>query len=144
VFGRSYVGAIHHTYSASQCRHLLAVQPSAVDCAHAAILENSDDAVSLRLLAGAAGVLLLAVAWLWRRASGARAWSAGLPPAVLPAVGVSAFGAATLWLTGQTVDLALLSGSDGTGFYLSGALVSLAGCAAFAVPLARELLDRPA
>lgn len=144
AFGSSFVGAVHQTYSGAQCRHLLAVQPSAVDCAHAAILENSSDAVSLRLLAGAAGVLLLAVAWFWRRASGAHAWSTGLPPAVLPAVGLSAFGAAALWLTGQTLDLALLGGSDGTGFYLSGAVVALAGCVGFAIPLARELRDQPA
>jgi hypothetical protein len=63
VSGRDFVGALHQTYPGAACRHFLAVQPSAGDCAHAAILENSDDAVILRLLAGLAGLLLLALAW---------------------------------------------------------------------------------
>ena len=55
-------------------------------------------------------------------------------------VGFTAFAVATVGLSVQSTDLATNYGSDGVGFYLSGAVVAAFAAVAFAVPLIRRLL----
>jgi hypothetical protein len=140
VFGREFVGGAPATagFPASACRHFLAVQPAAHSCAQAAMLENSHDAVSLRLLAGVAGLILLAAYYLASRA-GRRSRNA-LPGSFVPVVAVSVFGAAGLGLVWLASNDAVVGRSAGPGFYLSGAIVALAMAAAYARPLHRSLL----
>lgn len=138
AFGSDFVGSMHQTYSASACDHFLAVQPTATSCGQAAMLETSHDAIALRLLAGGLGLILLGVGWLWTRRSKERGY--GLPPVVWLTVGFTAFAIAAAGLSVQSTDLASSYGSDGVGFYLSGALVAALAAVAFAVPLTRRLL----
>src|SRR5438270_2278991 len=65
--GPHFVGGLPQTYPAGLCRYFLIVHPGAVNCGAAATLENSQDAVGLRLLAGAFGGVLLSAAVYSRR-----------------------------------------------------------------------------
>jgi hypothetical protein len=100
--------------------------------------ETAQDAVVLRVLAGAVGLLVLASHLALRRY--------GKPAVVLPrglvdALGAAAFAAAAIVLTCASVDQAVTSvGGGGVGFFLSGALVALAGAIGFSTRATRALL----
>jgi hypothetical protein len=138
VFGRQFVGsASGATLPAAACRHWLSNWPGAHSCAQAYLLESSSDAVSLRLLAGLAGLILLAGYYLAR----GRGWSRGvLPDGFAPTVAMSLFGAAGLGLLVLAINHATVGFPAGPGFYLSGAVVALALAAAFARQVHRTLL----
>lgn len=140
LFGRSFVGQLPQTYSAASCRHFAQLHPGAGGCAQAALLENADDAVTLRLLAGALGILVLLVAWLSRHRD--RGGFGVLPGLFAPIVALTVFGTGAALLAGQSVDLAVTHGSGGVGFYLSGAVVATVASAGYAVALRRRLLGR--
>ncbi|ONH21997.1 permease prefix domain 1-containing protein [Pseudofrankia asymbiotica] len=144
AFGRHFVGGgpAGVAYPTAACAHFLAVHPGAASCAQAAMLENSQDAVSLRLLAGLVGLLVLAVgnapAMVHRRRGG-RPRRSSLPSTLVPAVGATAFGAAGAVLVGLAADDTVVGVSSGAGYYLSGGLVALAVAAAYAISLNRVL-----
>lgn len=141
ALGPRFVGAIPSgaRLTAATCRSWLADNPAAHNCAQAAILETSGDAVRLRLLAGIAGLILLAAHHLTRRY-----WSAAvLPDGFVPTVAVSLFGLAGLGLAWLATNQGAVGVSSGPGFYLSGAIVSL-GVAAVYVPALRRTLLRHA
>jgi hypothetical protein len=124
LFGRDFVGG-------GLARSVLGGPP-------ASVAENAGDAVSLRVLAGLVGVVVLTGAWAARRA--------GVRLRVLPAgyvdlVGLVAFAAATLGLGAASVDQVVQHAGTGTGFFLSGALVSLVGAVAFATRSVRSVLN---
>jgi len=125
--GRGFVGALPNTYSAAPCRHFLEVQPSAANCAAAAVLENSHDAVALRLLAGFLGLILVCLAWWSRRYLSTDPSFRRMLSAAISATAALAFGVASVFLLGMSVDIAVHYGSRGVGWYLSGGLVSLVG-----------------
>jgi hypothetical protein len=139
--GRAFVGgdSIGGSYSAAACRHVLQLWPDARNCAQASVLENSADAVSLRGLAGIAGVVLGLLYLLWRRRHPGPAIA--LPVALPPAVAVTVFGSAATLLLGQSADLARLGRHDGIGFYLSGGLVALVATLIYGVRLVQALRD---
>ena len=121
--GPRFVGALPETHPAGLCRYYLFVHPTATTCQQAAAWENSQDAVSLRLLAGMVGVVLLAAGWLWRRAdrpTGALAAVGGLATGLATV----AFAGAAVFLGAQAIDLAVQHGSGGVGWYLTGAIVA--------------------
>lgn len=123
--GRRFVGALPGKYGATSCHHFLALRPGAPTCSAAAILENSDDAVALRVLAGALGLLLLALAWWARRyLTSDPSFRRALRSAVA-ATAALAFGLAATLLLGTSAATAIHHGSDGVGWSLSGGLVSL-------------------
>ena len=137
AFGPRFVGAIPGgaRITAAACRSWLADNPGAHNCAQAAILETSGDAVRLRLLAGLAGLVLLAA---YRPAR--RRWSdAVLPDGFVATVAVSLFGLAGLGLAWLAANQGVVGVSSGPGFYLSGAVASL-GVAAVYVPALRRTL----
>jgi hypothetical protein len=138
LFGRRFVGGAPAAagFPAAACRHFLAVQPAARSCAQAAMLENSHDAVALRVLAGIAGLVLMLAYYLTRRD---RSRSV-LPEGFVPAVAVSVFGAAGLGLAWLSASNAVVGRSTGPGFFLSGAIVALAVAAFYLRPLQRTLL----
>lgn len=138
ILGRSFVGGIATRASAATCRHVLAVQPSAHSCARALTLENADDAVSLRILAGLIGMLLLAAGLGWRHYRG-RAAAMLVPPLASSAVGAAVFGSAAAVLIGESVSLASAGGRSGVGYYLSGGLAALAVAVGYGAGLLREL-----
>ena len=104
----------------------------------ASVNESAQDAVVLRLLAGVAGLLVLAAYVLLRRH---RRPDAVLPHGLVDALGAAAFAAATVALVGASIDQATTAGGgNGVGFWLSGALVSLAGAVLFCTRATRALL----
>ncbi|MGH8861157.1 MAG: permease prefix domain 1-containing protein [Jatrophihabitantaceae bacterium] len=106
------------------------------------VAEIADDAVSLRVLAGLAGVVVLIVARVWevRRRRGAPGGDHVLPAAFVVSGAAVAFGAGTVLLTAASVDQLVLHGSSGVGFFLSGAVVCVAGAGLFGVRAVRALL----
>lgn len=100
--------------------------------------ETAQDAVSLRVLSGLAGLLVL---------TGYAALQRHLRPAVLlpsgliDALGAAAFAAATVVLTAASIVQAqTATGAHGMGFFLSGAVVALAGTIAFCSRATRALI----
>jgi HAAS len=145
LFGRPFVGAVAPgtRLPAPGCRYWLSLWPHAQSCTQAYMLESSSDAVTLRGAAGLLGLVLLAGYWLARR----RGWSPGvLPEGFAPTIAVSLFGAAGLGLAWAALThgggLVVFTGITGPGFYLSGALVSLAMAAAYGWRLQRTLLQQ--
>lgn len=151
--GRAAAGA---AYPAAKCQYWLSAWPGAHTCARAAVLEISGDAVSLRVIGGGlAGAVLLAgylAARLLRRragrysaghparyAPGIGEYGLGRPAALLPLAAVAVFGAGALGLAVITITGSPIGVPSGPGFYLSGALVSVAVAAAYA-PAARRAL----
>lgn len=104
----------------------------------AGVGEIAQDAVVLRLLAGAVGLLVLAgYALLGLNRNPAVVLPAGL----VDALGAAAFAAGTVALAGASIDQAGTGdGGSGVGFFLSGALVSLAGAILFSARATRALL----
>lgn len=125
LFGRSFVGAA-----------------TVLGTGGSTVAETAQDAVVLRALGGAVGLVVLAgYAALRGRAKP----GVVLPKGLVDALGAAAFAAALAGLAGASADQAV-TGADGAGvsFFLSGALVSLAGAVLFCARTARALLPPPA
>jgi hypothetical protein len=145
VLGRSFVGGAPGAvrYPAADCQRWLSLWPHAHSCAQALMLENSSDAVTLRLAAGVLGVAALATYYLARRRSRDL-----LPDSFTPTVAMTLFGAAALGLAAISVDgtaLGLRSGpgtAAGAGFYASGAIVALVMALRYARQLHRSILHQ--
>lgn len=139
TLGRQFTGGTPTAagLSPAQCRYYLAAWPAAHSCGQAAMMETASDAVTLRLAAGAAGLLMLAVYLAARR------WVPRvLPAGFVPAVAACVFGTAAAVLTWLAVAGRAAGVSNGPGFYASGALAALAGAGLFALPLLRHALPR--
>ena len=137
ALGRGFVGGAPTTVgaTAADCRHWLANWPAAHSCARASMLEASADAVSLRLVAGVLGVIMLVVYVIaLRRAPRA------LPDGFVPTVAVTLFGAAAAGLTGLVLVDPAGSGLGGPGVYLSAAIAALFVAAGYLPALRRTLL----
>ena len=145
AFGRPFVGGAPGAvrYPAADCQRWLALWPHAHSCAQAVMLENSSDAVTLRLAAGVLGVAALAVYHLARRRSRDL-----LPDSFTPTVAMTLFGAAALGLAAISVDDTVagmrsgLGTAAGAGFYASGAIVALVMALRYARRLHRSILQQ--
>jgi len=146
LFGRSFVGsrpAPASTYTGAQCVHWLANWPAAGTCGRAAVLEASSDAVSLRVIGGGIGGLLLLGCYLlaaayWRH----RAPIPALPSGFFPLAAAAVFTVGALALVICTFTGAPFTAPAGPGVFLSGAIVAATAAVAFAAR-ARHIL-RPA
>jgi hypothetical protein len=126
TLGRPFVGQAPAgvAFTKAQCGYWLAGWPGAHNCATAAMLEASSDAVILRAGAGVFGLALLLAYALVRhvqreRGQGPAALLAGYFPALAACVfGAGGLGLVLAQLTGFTV-------TAGPGSYLSGAIVAL-------------------
>jgi hypothetical protein len=134
TLGRAFTGQppAGVTFPQARCAYWMSLWPQAHSCVQAVTLEASSDNVVLRGGAGAVGVLLL-VAYaatrtlLRQRRRGPAVLLAGYFPLLAACVfGAGGLGLALAQLTGFTV-------TYGPGSYLSGAVVSLAVAAAYAV-----------
>lgn len=125
--GPRFVGALPVTHPASACRYYLAIHPGAHTCSQAAMLETSADAVSLRLVAGLAGLLLLVlIVWARRRLPGDVSMNR-LRDGGVSGLAAVALAGAGVFLAAAALDTAVQHGSGGVGWYLSGAIPSCAG-----------------
>ena len=124
LFGRDFVGG-------GLARSVFGGPP-------ASVAEDAGDAVALRVLAGIAGLVLLAGVWVARR-SGMRLRV--LPSSYVDIVGLVAFSGATIALAAASVDQVVQHNGNGTGFFLSGAIVSLVGAVAFGMRSVRSVLQ---
>lgn len=120
LFGRSFVGGF-----------------TAFGLGGAPIDEAADDAVVLRVLAGALGMVLL-LGYLVVRRRAVR--PSLLPPGMIDALGAAAFAAGTSVLAIASIDQAVQRGTQGVGFPLSGALVALPATVIFCARAVRALL----
>lgn len=121
LFGRSFVGAA-----------------TVLGTGGSTVAETAHDAVVLRVLAGLIGLFVLAgYAALRRRTKPAVV----LPRGLVDALGAAGFAAAVVVLTSASADQAMTGPhGHGVGFFLSGALVSLASLVLFCTRAARALL----
>lgn len=125
TLGRAFTGQAPPgvTFAKADCAYWMAAWTGTHNCAQAAMLEASSDAVVLRLVAGLAGVAVLEGYFLARYVMRRRGHEPGASLAgYFPLLTACVFGAAALGLT-----LAQLTGftvTAGPGVYLSGALVS--------------------
>lgn len=141
LLGRGFVGqALAGTsYPAAKCQYWLSVWHGARTCAQAAMLENSSDAVSLRVIVGGAGGLVLLGGYLIARVLWRKRWVPVLPAGFFAAAVVAFFGLGALGLAVVTLTGSPFGVPDGRGAYLSGALAALAVAAAY-LPTARRAL----
>jgi hypothetical protein len=137
TLGPRFVGALPHTYAAATCRYYLAAHHSATTCAQAAMFETSQDAVVLRLLAGLLGVLLIVAALLVRRRLPGNRVTTTLRDGIVSGLAAIGFIIGAAALLAIALDVGVQHGSNGVGFYLTGAVAS----AVFAV-LAAHLAYR--
>lgn len=102
------------------------------------VTETVQDAVALRVFAGLVGLAVLACYTLTRRYAKP---ATVLPGGLADALGAAAFAAATLVLTGATIDQAITGvAGHGVGLFLSGALASFAAAVIFCVRATRALI----
>lgn len=104
------------------------------------VAEHAGDAVSLRVLAGMVGVVVLAVLWVLRRVRPETMRLRVLPVAYLDLVALVVFAGATLLLFAASTDQIVQHAGHGAGFFLSGAVVSLAGALAYGLRSVRSVL----
>jgi hypothetical protein len=139
TLGPRFVGALPETYSAATCSYYVAVHPGASDCTQAAMWENSQDAVVLRVLAGVVGALLLLAAWASRRYLKSDRSGSAVRDGLVGAAAAVSFAVAAAMLGGYAVDVAVQHGSGGVGFYLTGALAAAGAAVMGAVIAFRRL-----
>ena len=100
--------------------------------------ETAQDAVALRILAGAIGLLVLGGYVMLRRSARP---AVVLPRGLIDALGAAGFTAGAVVLIGASVDQAVTGvHGHGVGFFLSGAVVSFIGAIAFSARATRALL----
>ena len=141
LFGRSFVGGAPAgtRFAAAQCQYWLSIWHGVHSCAQAAMLESSSDAVSLRVIGGGLGGMVLLGAYLlallyWRRGR-----VQVLPSGFFPLAAAAVFTVGALALVACTFTGGPLGAPAGPGAYLSGALVALGMAAGFAVRARRVL-----
>jgi hypothetical protein len=136
LVGTSFVGgtpAPAGTYTAAQCAHWLSNWPGAGTCGQAAVLEASSDAVSLRVIGGGLGGILLLGCYLLAAAyCRRRAPVPVLPGGFFPLTAAAAFTAGALALVVCTFTGGPFGAPAGPGVFLSGAIVAATAAAAFA------------
>jgi hypothetical protein len=125
--------------SASDCARWLGLDPSAHTCRAAATADWANEVIWYRLALGVLGVLALAVfAMARRRSKRIRGWSL-LPPAISDTIAATLFGIGGLWTLGLGVDAIAVSSGDGSGQWLSAAIVALVAAGIFGIRLIRDL-----
>ena len=145
VFGPAFVAGDLPgvTYTAQRCAEFLEYFPNAGGCAQAAALHHWGEVVEYRVAVGVLGLFVLGGFTLWRRR---RRGQEPQFPGILPhgfsaTVATSLYGVAAAVLALQSLG-AFLAGGEGTGQWLSGAIVALAMAVVYGTSLYRTVLTR--
>jgi hypothetical protein len=131
------------TYTTQRCAEYLEYFPDAGSCAQAAALHHWGEVVEYRVAVGVLGLLVLGGFLLWRRRPDQQdpRYLGVLPDGFSATVATSLYGVAAAALALLSLD-AFLVGGDGTGQWLSAAIVAAAMAAVHGVSLYRTVLTR--
>lgn len=126
--------------AAADCARWLAGDPSTHSCYHAALADWAGETVANRALLGILGAIAIGTfLWLRRRWSG-RHLATGLPRAMVNAIGLTIFSAASLGLTARGINsIVVHTSSTGAGQDLGTAPVLLILAAVFGLRLLQDL-----
>jgi hypothetical protein len=131
------------TYTTQRCAEYLEYFPDAGSCAQAAALHHWGEVVEYRVAVGVLGLLVLGGFLLWRRRPDQQdpRYLGVLPDGFSATVATSLYGVAAAALALLSLD-AFLVGGDGTGQWLSAAIVAATMAAVHGVSLYRTVLTR--
>jgi HAAS len=131
------------TYTAQRCAEFREYFPDAGSCAQAAALHHWGEVVEYRVAVGVVGAFVLG-AFLWRRRPDRQdpRYLGVLPHGFSATVATSLYGVAAAVLALLSLDSFLVAGGDGTGQWLSAAIVAAAMAAVYGVSLYRTVLTR--
>jgi hypothetical protein len=128
--------------SASDCTRWLGLDPAAHTCRAAATADWVNEVIWYRLALGLLGALALGIFVVARRRSTrVHGWEL-LPPAVSDAIAATLFCVGGVWTLGLGIDAIAVTSGDGSGQWLSAAVVALVAAGVFGIRLIRDL--RPA
>ena len=132
------------TYTAQRCAEYLEYFPDAGSCAQAAALHHWGEVVEYRVAVGVLGLLMLGGFLLWRRRPDRQdpRYLGVLPDGFSATVATSLYGVAAAALALLSLDAFLVAGGDGTGQWLSAAIVASAMAVVYGVSLYRTVLTR--
>jgi hypothetical protein len=132
------------TYTAQRCAEFLEYFPDAGSCAQAAALHHWGEVVEYRVAGGVVGALVLGAYLLWRRRPDRQdpRYLGVLPDGFSATVATSLYGVAATALALLSLDSFLVADGDGTGQWLSAAIVAAAMAAVHGVSLYRIVLTR--
>jgi len=132
------------TYTAQRCAEFLEYFPDAGGCEQAAALHHWGEVVEYRVAVGVVGAFVLGAYLLWRRRPDRQdpRYLGVLPDGFSATVATSLYGVAAAALALLSLDAILVAGGDGTGQWLSAAIVASAMAAAYGVSLYRTVLTR--
>lgn len=138
LWGRSFVFADPPgaRYSASDCQYWLSLRPNSGSCANAYLAEAVADGLQARYVAGILGLITLAIVAIRRRRRGLPVLMA--PPVLTSFTGAALFLAATAALIGLGTDAMRISGGNGAGQWLSGAVIAFPVAIAYGVAFLRS------
>jgi hypothetical protein len=129
--------------SAGDCARWLGLDPSAHTCRAAATADWVYEVIWYRLALGLLGAVALAVFLAARqRSRRMHDWSL-LPPAISDTIAATVFCIGGVWTLGLGIDAIAVSSGDGSGQWLSAAVVALIATAIFGVRLIRDLRPTP-
>jgi hypothetical protein len=132
------------TYTAQRCAEFLEYFPDAGSCQQAAALHHWGEVVEYRVAVGVVGLLVLGGFLLWRRRPDRQdpRYLGVLPDGFSATVATSLYGVAAAALALLSLDSFLVADGDGTGQWLSAAIVAAAMAAVYGVSLYRTVLTR--
>ena len=132
------------TYTAERCAEFLEYFPDAGGCAQAAALHHWGEVVEYRVAVGVVGAFVLGAYLLWRRRPDRQdpRYLGVLPDGFSATVATSLYGVAAAALALLSLDSFLVADGDGTGQWLSAAIVAAAMAAVYGVSLYRTVLTR--
>jgi hypothetical protein len=132
------------TYTPQRCAEFLEYFPDAGSCAQAAALHHWGEVVEYRVAVGVVGAFVLGAFLLWRRRPDRQdpRYLGVLPDGFSATVATSLYGVAAAALALLSLDAFLDAGGDGTGQWLSAAIVAAAMAVIYGVSLCRTVLTR--
>jgi len=132
------------TYTAQRCAEFLEYFPNAGGCEQAAAFHHWGEVVEYRVAVGVVGAFVLGAYLLWRRRPDRQdpRYLGVLPDGFSATVATSLYGVAAAALVLLSLDSFLVADGDGTGQWLSAAIVAAAMAAVYGVSLYRTVLTR--